>query len=114
MPRVELPAPLVGGAQPGIANGGGVELGADDDSAPLTGAGAWTARARATAAPASMTRGARARGVPVTRSAASRPEISAVGTPTPGTVPHPARTAFAVPRGRFPGRNGPVCGRECA
>ena len=55
-----------------------------------------------------------ARTGPVIRSAASRPEISAVGTPTPGTVPQPASTTLSVPRGMLPGRNGPLCRNECA
>ena len=51
---------------------------------------------------------------PVTRAAASFPEISTGGTPTPGVVPDPARTAFSSPRTRFPGRNGPVWANVCA
>jgi hypothetical protein len=41
------------------------------------------------------------------RSAASRPEISTIGTPTPGVVPEPAKTTFSPQM--FRGRNGPVC-----
>src|SRR5437764_589911 len=44
---------------------------------------------------------------PTTRSAASRPDISAVGTPTPGWVPQPASTTLSS--GMLPVRNGPVC-----
>ena len=51
---------------------------------------------------------------PVIRSAARRPETSAVGTPTPGTVPQPASTTLSTPRGRLPGRNGPLWPKECA
>ena len=51
---------------------------------------------------------ARTRRVPMTRSAASRPEITTGGMPTPGVVPHPASTAFSTPRTRLRGRNGPV------
>ena len=46
--------------------------------------------------------------MPVMRSAASRPEINAVGTPTPGTVDDPASTALSMPRTVLAGRNGPV------
>jgi hypothetical protein len=43
------------------------------------------------------------------RWAASLPEMSTGGIPTPGVVPQPARTAFSSPRTRLRGRNGPVC-----
>ena len=42
------------------------------------------------------------------RAAASLPEMSTVGTPTPGVVPQPASTTLSVPRTRLRGRNGPV------
>ena len=42
------------------------------------------------------------------RSAASRPDSSAVGTPTPGTVDDPASTTLSIPRTVLAGRNGPV------
>ena len=45
---------------------------------------------------------------PVIRSAASRPEISTGGMPTPGVVPQPASTTLSSPRTRLRGRNGPV------
>ena len=45
---------------------------------------------------------------PVMRSAASRPDMIAVGTPTPGTVEDPASTTLSTPRTVFAGRNGPV------
>jgi hypothetical protein len=51
---------------------------------------------------------------PVIRSAASRPETSAVGTPTPGTVEEPASTTFSMPRMVLAGRNGPVWPNVCA
>ena len=52
---------------------------------------------------------------PVIRSAASRPLISTIGTPTPGCTDDPARTTFSGPRrGRVEGRNGPVCPKVCA
>ena len=51
---------------------------------------------------------------PVIRSAASRPDISAVGTPTPGTVDEPASTTLSMPRTVLAGRNGPVWPNVCA
>ena len=51
---------------------------------------------------------------PVTRSAASRPDIRAVGTPTPGTVDEPASTTLSMPRTVLAGRNGPVWPNVCA
>ena len=45
---------------------------------------------------------------PTMRCAASLPDTTTVGTPTPGVVPHPASTTFSTPRGRLPDRNGPV------
>ena len=48
------------------------------------------------------------------RSAASRPDITAVGTPTPGTVDEPARITLSTPRTVFAGRNGPVWAKVCA
>ena len=50
---------------------------------------------------------------PVTRSAASRPDSSAVGTPTPGTVEDPASTALSTPRTVLAG-NGLVWAKVCA
>lgn len=49
-----------------------------------------------------------------TRAAASLPESRTVGNPTPGVVPQPASTAFAVPGTVLRGRNGPVCVKVCA
>ncbi len=46
--------------------------------------------------------------MPVMRSAASRPDNKAVGTPTPGTVDDPASTTLSMPRTVLAGRNGPV------
>ena len=54
------------------------------------------------------------RGTPVIRSAASRPDMSAVGTPTPGTVDDPASTTLSTPRTVLAGRNGPVWPNVCA
>ena len=51
---------------------------------------------------------------PVILSAASRPEMSTGGTPTPGVVPQPASTTLPLPRSRLRGRNGPVCANVCA
>ena len=51
---------------------------------------------------------------PVIRAAASFPEMRTVGRPTPGVVPHPAKTALAIPDTRLRGRNGPVWKRVCA
>ena len=51
---------------------------------------------------------------PVIRSAANRPDSKAVGTPTPGTVDDPARTALSMPRTVLAGRNGPVWPKVCA
>src|SRR5687767_10317729 len=42
------------------------------------------------------------------RWAASRPEISTGGTPTPGVVPAPANATLSAPRTTLRGRNGPV------
>src|SRR6266540_6663086 len=52
-------------------------------------------------------------GLPVTRDAASLPEISTIGTPTPGCVPEPVNTTFGKVGCRLPGRNGPVCRNVC-
>ena len=57
---------------------------------------------------APLSRGRRRAAAPVTRSAASRPDSSAVGTPTPGTVDEPASTTLSMPRTVLAGRNGPV------
>ena len=46
--------------------------------------------------------------------AASLPEISTIGTPTPGCVPEPVNTTFGSVGCRLPGRNGPVCANVCA
>ena len=35
--------------------------------------------------------------------------MSTIGTPTPGTVPDPAKTSPGTRRSTFFGRNGPVC-----
>ena len=49
------------------------------------------------------------------RSAASRPLISTIGTPTPGCTDEPASTTFSGPRrGSVGGRNGPVWPKVCA
>ena len=50
---------------------------------------------------------------PRIRSAASRPEISTIGTPTPGWVPGPGEHDVLAPAG-CAGRNGPVWPNECA
>ena len=42
------------------------------------------------------------------RAAASFPEISTIGTPTPGWVPDPVKTTFGYAGCRLLGRNGPV------
>src|SRR5215217_6844347 len=52
--------------------------------------------------------------IPVIRSAASRPDSIAVGTPTPGTVEDPANTTLSIPRTMLAGRNGPVWPNVCA
>src|SRR5438067_10217586 len=51
---------------------------------------------------------------PVTRCAASLPEMSTIGTPTPGWVPEPTKTTFDSPLWRVGGRNGPVWKSVCA
>ena len=48
-----------------------------------------------------------------TRSAASRPEISTIGTPTPGTVLLPANTSPGARLSTLFGRNGPVWKNRC-
>ena len=67
--------------------------------------------------PRLMTGSSEARGLPrcrasdprdSTRSAARRPEISTIGTPTPGTVPMPANTRPGTPAEAFCGRSQPV------
>ncbi|MBM7859910.1 hypothetical protein JOD27_003716 [Lentzea nigeriaca] len=50
----------------------------------------------------------------VTRWAASLPEMSTGGTPTPGVVPAPANATFSTPLTTLRGRNGPVCAKVCA
>ena len=50
---------------------------------------------------------------PTIRSAASLPETSTVGTPTPGVVEEPASTTLARPATMFFLRNGPVCRKTC-
>ena len=42
------------------------------------------------------------------------PEISTIGTPTPGWVPEPTNTTLDSVGCRLPGRNGPVCEQVCA
>src|SRR5581483_10127734 len=91
-------AERVRGAQRRVGDPGGVEF-----AGRHAGTSAVVRRARR-AAP----------GSPVTRAAASLPEMIAVGTPTPGVVPQPARTAFSVPLTRLRGRNGPVWAKVCA
>ncbi len=87
----DLPAAAICGAQVRIVDSGGVHFGVDHGD-------------RAVISTVVVDRSA----TPVMRSAASRPEISVVGTPTPGTVDDPASTTFSMPRTRFAGRNGPV------
>ena len=82
--------------------------GPETDLRPLAGE-----PARSAGQPISAARGSGSAGSgPVIRSAARRPEISTMGTPTPGVVPDPANTMFSPHR--FLGRNGPVCRNECA
>src|SRR5262245_20873387 len=45
---------------------------------------------------------------PLTLCAASFPEISTIGTPTPGCVPEPTKTTLDSSGWRLLGRNGPV------
>lgn len=92
---VEGAAGAVGGAQGGVGDTGGVEFAGAHRVPPVVAAAARRGRAGPP-------------GSPVTRAAASLPEISTVGMPTPGVVPQPASTALAVPRTRLRGRNGPV------
>ena len=40
--------------------------------------------------------------------------MSTIGTPTPGTVPDPAKTRPGIRRSTFGGRNGPVWTKVCA
>ena len=40
--------------------------------------------------------------------------MTAVGTPTPGTVDEPASTTLSTPRTVLAGRNGPVWPKVCA
>ena len=40
--------------------------------------------------------------------------MSTIGTPTPGTVPEPAKTRPGIRRSTFGGRNGPVWRKVCA
>ena len=51
---------------------------------------------------------------PVIRPAASLPEISTIGTPTPGWVPEPTKTTLDSVGCRLRGRNGPVWKKVCA
>jgi len=45
---------------------------------------------------------------PPIRSAAKRPDMRTIGTPTPGWVPLPAKTTFSKPAAILLGRKGPV------
>ena len=85
---VQCPAAPVGLTQQRIAHTGGVEFGTDHFRTARGAAGRRT--------------------TPVTRSAASRPDSNAVGTPTPGTVEDPASTTLQMPRTVLAGLNGPV------
>ena len=97
----------VGGKQPG---GQVVAL-----AVPRGDGGAVRGRRRRSWSCARGDGGHRAATGPVMRSAASRPLISTIGTPTPGCTEDPARTTFSGPRrGRVEGRNGPVCPKVCA
>jgi hypothetical protein len=61
-----------------------------------------------TGVPIASAAGPAAGGSSSTLSAASRPEISTIGTPTPGTVPEPVNTSPGTRRSTLVGRNGPV------
>ena len=87
----DLSAAPIGRAQPHILDAGGVQLGADHRDRAF--------RSRVVVLGATL---------PVIRSAANRPEINVVGTPTPGSVDEPASTALSMPRTVLAGRNGPV------
>src|SRR6478752_1027230 len=81
VPGVELPAPGVGVAQVGSGDPGGIQFTAAHRLCPSRTGG--------------RRRAAVVRARPVMRAAASLPLSRTVGTPTPGVVPHPARTTLS-------------------
>ena len=110
---------LVGCEQPGGQEEGAAVLGVDGAAAPvgLAQAGSRTPAASSSEPIMRCTTwliGPAVRARPVIRSAANRPDSSAVGTPTPGTVDDPASTTLSMPRTVLAGRNGPVWPKVCA
>ena len=84
---IELAAEAVGLAQAFVVDAGGAQLGVDHACTFLAGLAAGVLIVRRFDASSRS---------PVMRCAASRPDSSAVGTPTPGTVEPPASTALST------------------